>query len=105
MAMSNGHADADPRENGVERERHGIWERAQTTSVIGHAATLSALGVLCENPRLPPSRPHSRSVGNTVRRVLSQNDERDDRKSTRLNSSHRCITYAVFCLKTKITYD
>src|ERR1017187_9093519 len=22
-----------------------------------------------------------------------------DRKSTRLNSSHRCITYAVFCLK------
>src|SRR5437764_3905153 len=23
-----------------------------------------------------------------------------DRKSTRLNSSHRCISYAVFCLKT-----
>src|SRR6202011_6402751 len=22
-----------------------------------------------------------------------------DRKSTRLNSSHRCISYAVFCLK------
>src|SRR5437764_10926430 len=28
------------------------------------------------------------------------NDERD-RKSTRLNSSHRCISYAVFCLKKK----
>src|SRR5437879_10467964 len=27
-----------------------------------------------------------------------------DRKSTRLNSSHRCISYAVFCLKKK-TYD
>src|SRR5436189_1502856 len=33
-----------------------------------------------------------------------------DRKSTRLNSSHRCISYAVFCLKkkkktqSKITY-
>src|SRR5437762_9551903 len=25
----------------------------------------------------------------------------DDRKSTRLNSSHRCISYAVFCLKKK----
>src|SRR5437764_8787413 len=25
-----------------------------------------------------------------------------DRKSTRLNSSHRCISYAVFCLKKKI---
>src|SRR5437762_9591517 len=27
-------------------------------------------------------------------------DERD-RKRTRLNSSHRCISYAVFCLKIK----
>src|SRR5437763_3353390 len=30
------------------------------------------------------------------RRVASR-----DRKSTRLNSSHRCISYAVFCLKKK----
>src|SRR5437879_9505371 len=28
---------------------------------------------------------------------------RQDRKSTRLNSSHRCISYAVFCLKKKKT--
>src|SRR3712207_7201583 len=27
-----------------------------------------------------------------------------DRKSTRLNSSHANISYAVFCLKTKISY-
>src|SRR5437764_13645628 len=27
--------------------------------------------------------------------------EGKDRKSTRLNSSHRCISYAVFCLKKK----
>src|SRR2546429_5285418 len=27
-----------------------------------------------------------------------------DRKSTRLNSSHGYISYAVFCLKKKITY-
>src|SRR5437762_9756293 len=27
-----------------------------------------------------------------------------DRKSTRLNSSHRCISYAVFCLKKKNIY-
>src|SRR5436189_2142033 len=32
------------------------------------------------------------------RRLLSR---RVDRKSTRLNSSHRCISYAVFCLKKK----
>src|SRR5437762_11374548 len=28
-------------------------------------------------------------------------DRGRDRKSTRLNSSHRCISYAVFCLKKK----
>src|SRR5437763_9925943 len=27
-----------------------------------------------------------------------------DRKSTRLNSSHRCISYAVFCLKKKTNH-
>src|SRR5437763_11625140 len=27
--------------------------------------------------------------------------DRPDRKSTRLNSSHRCISYAVVCLKKK----
>src|SRR5437764_6903406 len=27
-----------------------------------------------------------------------------DRKSTRLNSSHRCISYAVFCLKKKTSH-
>src|SRR5437879_6466711 len=33
--------------------------------------------------------------------VLSTRDEARDRKSTRLNSSHRCISYAVFCLQQK----
>src|SRR5437762_3733079 len=31
--------------------------------------------------------------------ALSHPDYPLDRKSTRLNSSHRCISYAVFCLK------
>src|SRR5207247_10980048 len=30
--------------------------------------------------------------------------KRSDRKSTRLNSSHEWISYAVFCLKKKKTY-
>src|SRR5437762_9247796 len=30
-----------------------------------------------------------------------ENRAMTDRKSTRLNSSHRCISYAVFCLKKK----
>src|SRR5437867_8912172 len=31
--------------------------------------------------------------------------DREDRKSTRLNSSHRTISYAVFCLKKKKEYQ
>src|SRR5256885_8773757 len=31
--------------------------------------------------------------------------DRSDRKSTRLNSSHLVISYAVFCLKKKKKYD
>src|SRR5437879_6659587 len=34
---------------------------------------------------------------------LTARVNRGDRKSTRLNSSHRCISYAVFCLKKKKT--
>src|SRR5437764_11172405 len=33
--------------------------------------------------------------------VLPRGGGTRDRKSTRLNSSHRCISYAVFCLKKK----
>src|SRR3712207_8297876 len=42
-------------------------------------------------------------VGDHVRRPAEQRDEVRvrDRKSTRLNSSHANISYAVFCLKTK----
>src|SRR5256884_4578749 len=42
-------------------------------------------------------RPHSKGTG-------ARGDARD-RKSTRLNSSHGYISYAVFCLKKKTTYN
>src|SRR5437879_8982636 len=34
----------------------------------------------------------------TARNATWVSGESSDRKSTRLNSSHRCISYAVFCL-------
>src|SRR5690242_21826273 len=37
------------------------------------------------------------------RRVVARRDAPSDRKSTRLNSSHMSISYAVFCLKKKKT--
>src|SRR2546430_10430768 len=37
--------------------------------------------------------------------VLGNLDSDEDRKSTRLNSSHSQISYAVFCLKTTKNYS
>src|SRR5437773_6510292 len=43
-------------------------------------------------------------LGQRLPRVLHENVvQRRDRKSTRLNSSHITISYAVFCLKKKIS--
>src|SRR2546429_2226066 len=46
-------------------------------------------------------------IGDAVRLFYSGEDEitrfKEDRKSTRLNSSHGYISYAVFCLKKKKT--
>src|SRR5207248_11656548 len=36
-----------------------------------------------------------------TRKISGEPRTRQDRKSTRLNSSHRTISYAVFCLKKK----
>src|SRR5438132_14223872 len=41
----------------------------------------------------------SRGIGDTTIKALD--DQAEDRKSTRLNSSHTVISYAVFCLKKK----
>src|SRR5205814_10018167 len=43
------------------------------------------------------------SAPNARRSTGIQRGERRDRKSTRLNSSHLGISYAVFCLKKKMT--
>src|SRR5437762_5999902 len=58
--------------------------------------------------RLRPARPgrhgrgppaaHRYSLGRSAPPTFARVE---DRKSTRLNSSHRCISYAVFCLKKK----
>src|SRR5437762_8222566 len=57
-------------------------------------------------PRLDRGRPDARVVdwariGDVVRCGLRVEARLTDRKSTRLNSSHRCISYAVFCSKKK----
>src|SRR5687768_17700106 len=41
------------------------------------------------------------SMGDELRGQVGADSQRIDRKSTRLNSSHGYISYAVFCLKKK----
>src|SRR5437879_11475680 len=53
-----------------------------------------------------PARAESKDQGQERDEEMAQQNHRprsmcQDRKSTRLNSSHRCISYAVFCLKKK----
>src|SRR5438034_1743171 len=43
----------------------------------------------------------TRRTAEAIARTLGIDDVRADRKSTRLNSSHTVISYAVFCLKKK----
>src|SRR5256885_8253175 len=63
-----------------------------------------------QDARLDPrirghTRRHAAPAGRThdpaVRSRSSRRKRRSDRKSTRLNSSHLVISYAVFCLKKK----
>src|SRR5437879_8989725 len=46
------------------------------------------------------ARKQGRLIGIGIGTTLDSGTNKD-RKSTRLNSSHRCISYAVFCLKKK----
>src|SRR5437763_12926748 len=60
--------------------------------------TLSLHDALPIRPRVDAGE--ARQVAGRAGRRLEQ-QRWEDRKSTRLNSSHRCISYAVFCLKKK----
>src|SRR3989449_3946169 len=44
---------------------------------------------------------HIRVSGQSINAFLNPQGIKEDRKSTRLNSSHGYISYAVFCLKKK----
>src|SRR5437762_10078294 len=51
----------------------------------------------------PNARARGELSGCPTREPGRKRNAAADRKSTRLNSSHRCISYAVFCLKKKKT--
>src|SRR5688572_31966434 len=49
----------------------------------------------------PPESRQLRGLPRRARSLARSDRRREDRKSTRLNSSHSQISYAVFCLKKK----
>src|SRR3712207_8055345 len=57
--------------------------------------------ILYEELRLSPGKKTSKGQLSTDASVLEKLRDAQDRKSTRLNSSHANISYAVFCLKKK----
>src|SRR5438105_7064762 len=61
-------------------------------------STLFPYTTLFRSPSRPSSTPES---GTRPRCSRAPPGRRPDRKSTRLNSSHEWISYAVFCLKKK----
>src|SRR2546428_6450653 len=69
------------------------------------ALALCEGGILCRNPgadRMTFVDGHQTGFGSHGFCARAESDpEFEDRKSTRLNSSHDQISYAVFCLKKK----
>src|SRR3712207_7013188 len=86
--------------------------RRPPRSTLFPYTTLFRSGARLERPRLPRPRhlpearrrpqPRGRAAGRAALRELPRRRGLgEDRKSTRLNSSHTNISYAVFCLKKK----
>src|SRR5690554_7264665 len=77
-------------------------------AVVGEQGrVVAAQQVPCDAPIDQPNTELERAapVGPAAWRALSDPGFDVDRKSTRLNSSHVRISYAVFCLKKKIQHN
>src|SRR5699024_11871874 len=71
----------------------------------GASTTLTTASPACQLPTpyaTPTTRGSSSSYVKPKDLTRGRRPTSSDRKSTRLNSSHVSISYAVFCLKTKI---
>src|SRR5438874_9870109 len=77
----------------LEDLRSLLFRRDHYAGARPRDAAVAAVGVDAE-----VQRRHARQVADALGHELV---ERKDRKSTRLNSSHVEISYAVFCLKKK----
>src|SRR5699024_11694729 len=70
-------------------------------SVDGYTLAVLVISAVFSLPVLRKMRDFAKRSGERVERNLELASSRLDRKSTRLNSSHVSISYAVFCLRKK----
>src|SRR5258708_546186 len=91
---SRGDDDAGAGVEAKRGAREGTVEAGHDSHAARRARPCSSAGFR-EGPAVSDIR-----EGPPARRV-AQRDAQGDRKSTRLNSSHQIISYAVFCLKKK----
>src|SRR3712207_7675802 len=69
-------------------------------------SVMAGLEVIIFGATLPETQDRigAREAQLQAEKEAREREEREDRKSTRLNSSHANISYAVFCLKKKNTH-
>src|SRR2546427_9142002 len=79
------------------RSRHSSAVGGRRVTTFHPASSAARLGWKRSWTRNPPRRRLKSQLGRSASRGSA------DRKSTRLNSSHSQISYAVFCLKKKKT--
>src|SRR5206468_10057626 len=83
----------------VLARRHGNWDIVETAALKRAKAEIKGLNEELEQ-RVVERTNQLMLASEALREAQTQLAQRD-RKSTRLNSSHDQISYAVFCLKKK----
>src|SRR5207245_10651392 len=95
--------------DGPHRDLHSFPTR-RSSDLDGGSSSRGLSAPSCLDPRGGRSRrreiararrPHAERLSRQLRCFGRRRGGRRDRKSTRLNSSHGSISYAVFCLKKK----
>src|SRR2546430_11776214 len=93
-------APFNPRENieGGVRHLRAMMDRFKNNVPLALAAYNAGEGAVIQYRGVPPY-PETRQYVKGILQRLDRAGAKADRKSTRLNSSHSQISYAVFCLK------
>src|SRR3712207_7879323 len=77
------------------------YDGADSDLIISFICIIKAIPIKT-NPNLKETKQIVGYISNSIRyKYIELSKNHSDRKSTRLNSSHANISYAVFCLKKK----